>query len=211
MHTTQEKLLKLSAEKNLGQLTLREIGDLVGEAYPQKVKHHLLQLQKKGLIRVDKDKKMIERVREGVIRNTNLISVPILGTANCGPAAHFAEEKIEGYLKISARLLNKKKGIFAVKIDGPSMNKASVDGKNIEDGDYVIIDGDARNPENKEIVLSVIDGMANIKKYFWDPANKQIVLMSDSTRDFPPIFIHEKDNFMINGKVIQVIKKPSIS
>lgn len=208
MHTTQEKLLKLASDKNLGQLTLREIGKLVGESYPQKVKHHLLQLQKKGLLRIDKGRSLIEKMTEGAIKNTNLISIPILGTANCGPANTFAEENLEGYLRVSARLLKKKKGIFAVKVDGPSMNKALIDGKSIEDGDYAVIDGEAKDPKDKEVVLSIIDGMANIKRYRWDSKNKQIILMSDSTREFPPIYIHEDDNFMINGKVVQVIKKP---
>lgn len=208
MHTTQEKLLKVASDKNLGQLTLREIGKLVGESYPQKVKHHLLQLQKKGLLRIDKTRNLIEKVVEGAIRNTNLISIPILGTANCGPAERFAEENLEGYLKVSARLLKKKKGIFAVKIDGPSMNKALIDGKSIEDGDYAVIDSEAKDPKDKEIILSIIDGMANIKRYRWDSKNKQIILMSDSNREFPPIYIHKDDDFMINGKVVQVIKKP---
>ena len=100
MHTTQEKLLKLASDKNLGQLTLRGIGKLVGESYPQKIKHHLLQLQKKGLLRIDKGRSLIEKITEGAIKNTNLISIPILGTANCGPANTFAEENLEGYFPV---------------------------------------------------------------------------------------------------------------
>ncbi len=61
---------------------------------------------------------------------------------------------------------------------------------------------------NGDIVLSIIDGMANIKRFFLDKANNQVVLVSDSTKEFPPIYIHEDDDFMINGKVVQVIKKP---
>lgn len=88
------------------------------------------------------------------------------------------------------------------------MNKANVNGKTIEDGDYLIIDSDYRSPRNGDVVLSVIDDMANIKKYIWDEDNNQVVLVSQSTKDIPPIFIHEDDSFMINGRVIQVIKKP---
>lgn len=43
------------------------------------------------------------------------------------------------------------------------MNKANVNGKTIEDGDYLIIDSDYRSPRNGDVVLSVIDDMANIK------------------------------------------------
>ncbi len=93
-------------------------------------------------------------------------------------------------------------------LDSIAMNRAMVNGNTIEDGDYLLVDSDQTSPSNGDIVLSVIDDMANIKKYVWDEANNQIVLVSESTKDIPPIYIHEDDSFMINGKVIQVIKKP---
>lgn len=207
MHPIQEKLLRVASSKNLGPLTLRSIAALIGESSAQKIQHHLSQLEKRGLLRINKNRKIIERVREGGIKNSNLVSVPIVGAANCGPATLLAEEKLEGYLKVSSRLLRKKKGIFAIKAAGPSMNRTNLDGKNIEDGNYLIIDGEARNPHDGDIVVSVIDGMANVKQYRWDPANDRIVLVSNSTKDFPPIYIHKDDDFMINGKVIQVIKR----
>ena len=104
MHKTQEKLLTLIKSRNLGEMTLREIGALVGEEkYPQKVKHHLGQLEKKGFIKHDKKNSIIAPVSTGKIQKTQIMSVPILGTANCGPATFFAEENYQGYLKISSR------------------------------------------------------------------------------------------------------------
>ena len=91
------------------------------------------------------------------------------------------------------------------------MNKATINGNTIEDGDYLIIDSTDTTPRSGDIILSVIDDMANIKKYIWDEINNQIVLASQSTKDIPPIYIHEDDSFMINGKVIQVVKKPKIA
>jgi repressor LexA len=90
------------------------------------------------------------------------------------------------------------------------MNKSNINGMSIEDGDYLIIDSDYRTPRNGDIVLSVIDDMANIKKYIYDEENNQIILVSQSTKDIPPIYIHENDSFMVNGKVIQIIKKPKM-
>jgi repressor LexA len=211
MHKLQEEILKAVDNKNLVGVTLREIGDIIGEKFPQKVKHHINQLEKKGLIKYDKDKKSLSRVKHGKIQNSDLQSVPIVGTANCGPATIFANENIEGYLKISKNILSKCSNIFAIKAQGLSMNNAKVNGKTIEDGDFLIVDSDYRNPKNGDIILSVIDDMANIKKYIWDDINNQIALMSESTQDIPPIYIHEDDNFMINGKVVQVIKKPKIA
>ena len=53
MHTIQEKLLKVIDDKNVGGLTLRQVGELIGETLPQKVKHHLSQLERKGFILID--------------------------------------------------------------------------------------------------------------------------------------------------------------
>jgi repressor LexA len=208
MHSIQEKILQKIDQGNLKGLTLRQIGELVGEKFPQKIKHHLNQLEKKGLIKIDKDTKNITRATSGTNKNTGLVSVAIVGTANCGPATIFATENIQGYIKISKNILKKCKNVFAIRAQGLSMNKALVDGKTIEDGDYLIIDTERRTPRTGEIVLSVIDDMANIKRYIWDEKNNQVVLASDSTQNIPPIFIHEDDSFMINGTVIQVIKSP---
>ena len=215
MHEIQKKLFKLAQEKNLAQYTLREIAQMVGETSPQKIKHHLQQLEKRGLIRVDKVKGIIEKtgtswVGEHGVR-TKLVAIPILGTANAGPARAIAEQNIEGFLRISDSLLRHRgsRHLFALKVDGPSMNRVEIDGKRIEDGDYAIVDYEYKNPKNGDIILSIIDGAANIKKFYRDE-DGNIVLTSGSTQDFPPIYIHKNDDYMINGKVVQVVKKPKL-
>ncbi len=214
MHILQEKLIKLVGEKDLGKYTLREVAALVGEKSPQKIKHHLGQLEKHGLIRIDKRNGVIEKAGEGwakgLLGKAKLLSIPIVGAANAGPAQIFAETNIEGYLRVSPSLLmyRPRHRLFAVKVSGPSMNKAIVNGRLIEDGDYVVIDSEDREATDGDVVLSIIDGMANVKKYYVDKENNQILLMSDSTHDFPAIHIHEDDDFLVNGKVVGVIKTP---
>lgn len=209
MHKIQEKILKLVENKNISGLTLREIGGLIDEKFPQKIKHHIDQLEKKGFISIDKKNKTIGKKQYNNL-TPGIMSIPIVGAANCGPATIFANENIEGYIKISKSLLRKCQNIFAIRAQGLSMNKSLINGNTIEDGDYLIIDSNYTSPSNGDVVLSVIDEMANIKKYVWDEDNNQIVLVSESTKDIPPIYIHEDDSFMINGKVIQVIKKPKL-
>lgn len=212
MHITQQKILKLAEKQNIDQMSLHEVGRLIGEEHPQKIKHHLGQLRKKGFIETVKGKEVVRKNVRGAIKGTDFFNVPILGSANCGEATIFAEENLEGYLKISARLLKKKKGIFAIKAEGSSMNRADMGGKSIEDGDYVIIDSEQKNPKNGDYVLSIIDDVANIKRYFEDKKNKQIVLLSESKANFPPIYIHpqEMPEYLVGGKAIQVIKKPKL-
>jgi len=214
MHKVQQDILNLMDKKDLTKLSLRKIASLIGkEGQPQTVKHHVMQLKKKELITVDSDNKPLKKITSGKIRNSNLVSIPILGSANCGMALLYADQvPVESYLKISEKLLKTKKreDIFILQAEGSSLNKADIDGKRtpILDGDYVVIDGSYKDPKNGDYVLSIIDGMANLKKFKEDRENNQIILLSESTEDIPPIYIHSEDDYMINGKIVQVIKKP---
>ncbi len=221
MHIIQEKLLELSKSKNLASLSLREMAkciDLPNES-PQKIKHHLLQLQKRGFLTIDRIKGTMERTSlepsyvKGLLKKTaNLFSIPIIGIANCGPANIFAEQNFQGFLRISSKLIGRSKptGLYAIKTDGSSMNRANINGKSIEDGDFVIVDSDDKNAETGNIVLAIIDNKATIKRFVDDRNNGQIVLKADSSFDYEPIYLHPEDDFFINGKVINVIKKPKI-
>lgn len=207
MHVLQQKLLKLISERNIAGLKLREIGGLISEKHPQKVKHHLNQLKEKGLIIHNKARRIIIRTDKTNKSNKRLVSIPILGSASCGPATLFADENLEGYLKISTKLIKPKERLFAVKALGPSMNKAKVNNKNIQSGDYVIIDAEKKSPQNGDYVLSIIDNVCNIKKIFIDTKNEQVILLSESTENYPPVYIHPHEvNYFINGKAIDVIK-----
>ena len=99
MHPIQEKLLKVIDEKNISDLTLRKIGELIEEKLPQKIKHHLSQLERKGFILIDRKNKNISRISNKAKVGNIFISIPIVGAANCVPATIYADQNIEGYLK----------------------------------------------------------------------------------------------------------------
>lgn len=210
MHPIQKKILSISENKNIGEMTLREIAFAIGETHPQKVKHHMNQLEKKGLLKLDKVNKVVEKSKSGFIEEDNVVSIPILGTANCGPATFFANENFEGYLKVSPKLLPKKNDLYIIKASGNSMNKANIDGKAIDDGDYAVVDSTYKYPQDMDYVVAIIGEVANIKRFRLDRENQQIVLVSESSEEFDPIFIHPDDlaDFKISGKVVQIIKKP---
>lgn len=219
MHPIQGKLLDLSKRENLAKLSLREMARNIGmpNESPQKIKHHLLQLQKRGFLRIDRFKGVMERSSEtpswakGLLQKTaQLFSIPIIGTANCGSATIFAEQNFQGFLKISSKLISRTKptGLFAIKADGSSMNRAEINGKTIEDGDYIIIDKESLDARTGDIVLAIIDNKATVKRFIDDRQNGQVVLKADSSFDYEPIYLHPDDEFSINGKVISVIKKP---
>jgi len=211
MHTIQQKLLDLANKQDLGKMSLRQIAKLIDqENKPQTVKHHLLQLQKIGLLELNLSEGIVRPIKRGFNKtNSTLYSLPIVGAANCGDARIFAEERISGHLKVSSSLLpRKKQDLYVLIAEGNSMNKAEVDGKTIENGDFVVVDSLSRTPKNGDIIVSVIDGMANIKRFKEDKANNQVILMSESTESHLPIFIHDGDDFMVSGKVVSIIKNP---
>jgi SOS-response transcriptional repressor LexA len=211
MHPIQKQLLELSQKHDLSQMGLREIARIISVNNPQTVKYHLSRLVASGLLKSHDQTFMIQK---NVIGHSDLISIPILGTANAGPATHFAENRIEGYLRVSSALLPQRnyKDLYALRITGSSMNMAKLNGEPVRQGDYVVVDSAQRSPLSGEYVIAVVDGLANIKKFFIDVAHNQIALLSESTQDFSPIFIHPDDERegLISGKVIHVIRKPDV-
>lgn len=136
------------------------------------------------------------------------ISVPVVGAANAGLPSLLAEEHIDAYLKVSRSQLKKQQGVFALRVQGDSMNQAKIEGKNIEEGDFVLIDSEYRSPRSGDYVLSIIDGCANLKRFHIDQPTKSVMLVSESSNPkHKPIYISSEDDFMINGKIINVIKK----
>jgi SOS-response transcriptional repressor LexA len=204
MHKIQQSILDLAKKQDLSKMTLRDIANYIPESkgLPQSIKHHLDQLVKKGFEIYKKTS------------NSNFLRIPIIGTADCGDASIFAEQNYQGFLTISKKLVNTKsfKDLFAIQAVGSSMNKASIgeSKKNIEDGDYVLVDRSKVKPQTGDVVLAVVNGGATIKKFTDDTkTNNQIILSPLSTHSHSPIYIHEDDGFLVNGKVVEVVKKPN--
>ncbi len=209
MHEIQSKIMVLALKTELSQLTLRDIGERVGlgREKPQIIKHHLQQLVKRGLLR-NKDGKYFRVIVQEENKKSGLISLPIYGLANCGEALAIANDQVQGYLKVSPGIIKNKKKVFVVKAKGNSMNKAFIGLDNIDDGDYVLIDAESKNPENGDYILSIIDGSANIKRFKKDDSRGMIVLLSESSSDYDPIYIHQSDlhSYSVAGKVVGVLK-----
>ena len=209
MHPTQQKLLSYLENNDSSGKTLRQIAIDIGEKQqPQLIKHHLDQLIKKGFLRVQNGSYKLVEPFTASSSNQSLISIPILGTANCGPAELFAAENLQGYIKISRSLVPSNHKLFAMRTVGSSMNAASISGDSISEGDYVIVDPDDKDIRDGNYVLSIIDGLANIKRFFRDEVSKEIILRSESSAEAPPIVIDPDEvEYMVNGKVIRVIKQ----
>lgn len=207
----QQKILDFARKNDISKMTLTEMNKILKLDHLYKVQYHLEQLKKKNLIYIDSDRKTQKVTESKGFVVDNLLNVPILGSANCGPALEFADEQIQGYLKISKRLVNfsKPENLIALRAVGESLNKADINGDGVDDGDYLIVDC-KKQPQNNDYVLSVIDGAANFKKFFKDNKKKEVRLISESTLNIAPIILHEEDlatsNYFVNGVVVRVVK-----
>lgn len=176
--------------------------------------YYVAKLQKEGYLQKTSNQprsinlSSSETLKTRIPKTIGSFSIPVLGSANAGPATIFAEENISGYLKVPRGELNKKEGVFALRAEGDSMNKAKIGNKNLEEGDFVLIDSLYKDPKKDDYVLSIIDGCANLKKFEKNAKTGEVRLISESTNPKnKPIFISSKDDFMINGRIIAVIKK----
>lgn len=165
---------------------------------------YLNALEEKGYIeRTSEDRGILLKG----VTSDNFVQVPVFGSASAGAAAMFADQYVEGYLRVSRRLV-KDRDIFAVQVNGTSMNKAVVNSKTIESGDFVLVDGGVKEYKNNDRVLVVIDGLATVKTYR-TVDGKTIALIPESTdKRHQPIFLTDEDDFVINGLVVNVLKLP---
>lgn len=165
---------------------------------------YLNALEEKGYIeRTSEDRGIL---LTGVNADT-FMNVPVFGMANAGAATMFADQYVEGYLRVSRRLV-KDRNVFAVQVSGTSMNKAKVNGKYIQNGDFILVDAETKEYRNGDRVLVVIDGLATVKTYR-TVDGKTIALIPESTDTIhKPIFLTPEDNFVVNGIVIDVLKMP---
>jgi len=211
MNENQQKILDLAKKKDISKMSISDIARELHIDHLYKVQYHLEQLKKKNLIYIDTDKKTQKVAKpEGFVID-KLLSIPIVGSANCGPALELAQEDISGFLKISKKLVeySRPENLIAVRAVGESLNKANIKGESVESGDYLIVDY-KKQPHNNDYVLSVIDGAANFKKFYKDNKKKEVRLISESTLGIPPIVLHEDDidtsGYVINGVVTRVVK-----
>ncbi len=210
MLETREKIQRLARVMDINKLSYREIGRQIanpvsGSVHPQIVKNIIIKLKEEGLI---------SNAGNIVATTARLVTIPILGKANAGPATHVAGSDELGTLKVSASLLpnSNYSDLYALEVDGESMNKAKIRGNHIENGAYVIVDSSKKTPKEGEVVTVIHEGLSNIKSVHFDYENELIVLHSESSQDFQPIVINPQDNWegLIGGTVIQVVRKPEL-
>ncbi len=206
----QEKVLRIIRQYYLenGQApSLGELQEFLGISTKRGVVNHLIALEKKGYIIRTGNPRGIHIVdNDEEIVYDYLIGVAILGYANAGTPLVSAEEENLGYIKVDPKLVNKKENLFALIVKGDSMDLAKIEGKNIEEGSYLIVQKDAEIKDG-DVVVAIIDNSATVKRF--KKGDGMITLYPESTNPLnQPIFLDKDTDVMFNGKVIKVLENP---
>lgn len=200
----QEEVLdfiKLTIEKTGNAPTVREIQSRIGCSSPMGAVSHLASLERKGYIR------RIEGKKRGIILVADkdgkpledIVQVPLVGDVACGMPI-FAEELIEEWIPLSTKLIRANPNdVFMLRAKGDSMNLAGID-----DGDFVVVKKQNYAEENDKVVV-LLGTEATVKKVHFTKDRVSFVPMSSNPehKEITP----EAGTFMIQGKVIGVIKK----
>ena len=124
--------------------------------------------------------------------------IPILGSIAAGGL-------IESYSDVSETLdmseVLKKKGVFALTVNGDSMKDAF-----ITDGDMVLMEPliDKNYLKNGTIVSAMVPGLGTTLKYFFKRNNQ--IFLEAANPNYEPIVIEENE-VTIQGKLLAVWRK----
>ncbi len=208
MHEIQRRLLALAEHEDIANMSLRKTGERIGVRHAAQVRHHLNHLLHEGYLVENAAGLLVPPA--GSARG-NLLTIPFMGEADCGEAMMLASGQVQGYLSISPRMTHfvNTKNLYALKAKGDSMNMATINGKSVEDSDYVLVRKcNASDVSDGDYIVSIFDSLANIKRLYVDKTHERVVLVSESSRSRPPIIIaaEDMDYYEVVGKVVDVIK-----
>ncbi len=132
-------------------------------------------------------------------------AVPIVGQVPAGSPV-LADENVEGWIRLPKALASPASDrFFLLHVRGTSMNKATVDGGTIDDGDLVLV-RQQTTATGGDIIVALIDGEATVKRLVVAPG--YYILKPDSKdRTHRPIMV--ESDFLVLGKVTRVLKKGS--
>lgn len=193
----QKKILSIISDyknKNGTEPTLEEVRKTLAYSNTSSVQRHTDALKKKGYLR---DVRGLE-----ITSDAQKVQVPLVGNVACG-APLLAIENIEAYILVDKNTVrNTPNDYFFLRAIGDSMNKTNIQGKTIEDGDYVLVKTQ-NSAEYGNRVVALIGDEATIKKYM--PSDNSVVLHPESSNPAnKPIIMLE--DFAIQGVVVDVVK-----
>lgn len=190
--------------------SVREIADAVGLASTSAVHHHLIALERDGLLergthssralRLTRpepraaDPAKVTPFRMPVERDT--LALPVMGEIAAG-------QPIEAYADAAETLevprsLEAREDSYVLRVRGKSMIDALID-----DGDFVIVQPQATARDGDIVVALLEDNGVTLKRYFRE---KDRIRLQPANAEMEPIYATE---VQIQGKVVGVIRRLS--
>jgi repressor LexA len=131
------------------------------------------------------------------------LAVPLVGEVPAGPLMT-AEENIETWFRLPKSTLKPSSAkFFLLRVRGDSMNKATVGGNRIEDGDIILV-RQQPTADPGAVVVALLDGEATTKRLTLGP--NYFVLKPESTNSAHKPIVVNRD-FRVAGVVCSVLKK----
>ena len=178
--------------------TVREIGSVLNLSSPATTQFHLNKLEEKGYIRKNNSKNrtlelMVENEYEE--KNEDVTNVPLLGKVTAGSPIEAIETPNE-YFALPTNLINRKKEIFTLLVNGESMINAG-----IYDGDIIIVARQNTANNGEKIVAMTEDNEVTVKTYYKENGHFRLQPENDTMN---PIIL---DKVSILGKVVGLYRK----
>jgi repressor LexA len=188
--------------------SVREIADAVGLASTSAVHHHLIALERDGLIErginasralrltprpestVDSSK--VTPFRMPVERDT--LTLPVMGEIAAGQPIEAYDDAAET-LAVPASM-EAREDSYVLRVRGKSMIDALID-----DGDFVIVQPQATARDGDIVVALLEDNGVTLKRYFRE---KDRIRLQPANAEMEPIYATE---VQIQGKVVGVIRR----
>jgi repressor LexA len=198
--------------------SVREIADAVGLASTSAVHHHLIALQREGLLergshasralrlttrplpvpqpagQVSADQGKVTPFRMPVERET--LNLPVMGEIAAGQPIEAYEDASET-LAVPASM-DARPDSYVLRVRGKSMIDALID-----DGDFVIVQPQATARDGDIVVALLEDNGVTLKRYFRE---KDRIRLQPANAEMEPIYATE---VQIQGKVVGVIRRLS--
>lgn len=194
---TQNRILdfiKKEIQKRGYPPSVREICEAVNLKSTSTVHGHLLQLEKRGLIRRDSTKPRALEVLDNPLSRG--LCIPLVGRVTAGIPI-LAEENIEDYMVLPQDMIGHDDA-FILQVEGDSMINAG-----IFDGDYIIV-RKQNDAVNGQIVVAMVDGEATVKRIYYE---KNRVRLQPENSFMEPFYF---DEVTVLGKVIALFRQMNL-
>lgn len=126
------------------------------------------------------------------------LEIPFFEVGVAAGEPSYVSQYFESTVNLNRELVKNPKATFCVRVNGQSMIGAGID-----TGDLLIVDKE-KEPQNKQIVLAVINGEYTVKRLL---INGSGTYLQPENSNFKPIRITEFMDFRIWGVVTGLIKK----